>query len=284
MKKIKDFIILLFGFFTFLFFILFKKQGTGKFYIKAQDNDFLKKFLENENLNYLFKNYNFLKNDINNDFSLFSDQDYRRSKNLKGYEEKNFGKKEDENIEDQQRGLIIPIIKKVIENNEISNLIEIGCTNGDLIAYLSNLHADKNFTGIDFRTDVAKENHKSKNLNFISDYALNYLSSESIKKTDVIFSTSTFGLFTPKEIEKYFQVLKSKTKFIILSDPTWHGVHRKQFKKNSFHLERGVWFHNYKYLAEKYNFEILENEFFDYKHKKSLRTDIVINQIILKKI
>ena len=45
-----------------------------------------------------------------------------------------------------------------------------------------------------------------------------------------------------------------------------------------------MWFHNYKYLAEKYNFEILENEFFDYKHKKSLRTDIVINQIILKKI
>ena len=276
MKKINDLIILLFGFFILIFFIVFKKQGTGKFYIKAQDSDVLKKFLKNPSLNFLFKNYSLLGNNVSKDFSSVSES-YKKLK-------LSFGKDISKNVEDQQKGLIIPIIKKVIENNEISNIIEIGTGNGDLIANLSNSYANKNFIGIDFLTDAAKENHKLKNLSFTSSYALDYLSNGSIKKIDLIFACSTFLFFTPKEIEKYFQVLQSKTKFIIISDPTWHSVYRQQFKINSYHLEGGLWFHNYKYLAEKYNFEILENKFFHYEHQTSLRPDIMQNQIILKKL
>tara|TARA_B100000989_G_C19507882_1_gene457370 strand:- start:859 stop:1716 length:858 start_codon:yes stop_codon:yes gene_type:complete len=283
MKKIEDFLILLFGFFTFLFFILFKKQGTGKFYIATQNNKFLKKFLDNKNLNYLFENYNHQKKTLNSQFSSFS-KAYKEDTNFtEDIYNKHYRKNESDNLENQQRGLIIPLIKKITENNKIKNLIEIGCGNGDLISYFSDLYADKNFTGIDFNTDIAKQNHKSKNLNFISDYALNYLIDNDVKNIDIIFSTSTFIFFTPNEIEKYLQTFNSRAKFIIISDPTWHGVHNKKFKKNSLHLETGVWFHNYQNLANKYNFEILENNFFNYKHKLSKRPDIVINQIILKK-
>ena len=279
MNKIKKFIILIFGFITLLFFIVFKKQGAGKFYIRAQEGGFLRKFLELEVLNFLFENYNYYKKTKNSDFSSFA-KSYKKDYASKAYFKKNYGQDQSNNIEDQQRGLIIPKIKKIIENHKISNFLEIGSANGDLTAHLADLYPDKYFSGIDFNSDVAKENHKSSNLNFISDYALDYLKNDNTRKIDLIFSTSTFVHFTPNEIEKYFQVLNSKVKFIIISDPTFYNVHNKKIKKNSDHLELGVWFHDYRYYCEKYNFKIIENNFFNYKHKVSTRPDIVMNHLV----
>jgi hypothetical protein len=57
---------------------------------------------------------------------------------------------------------------------------------------------------------------------------------------------------------------------------------KKKQDKKFYHLEDGVWFYNYYYYFEKYNFDVLNYKFFHYKNPTSPRPDININLIIAK--
>ena len=283
MKKLNEFIILVVGFVVLLFYITFKRQGSGKFYIKAQENKLLNNFLKSKVLNYLFMNFNILENNINKEFSDASSE-YKNNPTLKGYGNFDVGLEEDINIEKQQRGLIVPKIKKLFQNNKIKNVVEIGTGNGDVIAYFAKENNDKLFTGIDFNTDTAKKKHVLNNLSFVSNYSLDHFLNLKDDNIDLVFASSTFIFFLPKEIKKYLQILAKKCKFIITSDPAWYGITKKKHIKNSYHLEMGAWFHNYYYYYENSNFEIIDYDSFHYKHKISPRPDIYIDIITAKNL
>ncbi len=283
MKKLKELVNLIVGFLILLFFIIFKKQGSGKFYIKAQDNKLLNNFLKSKILGQLFKNFRYLEKNIDKEISENSII-YKNDPSLRKYGDSDCGQTEDVNIEKQQRGLVVPIIRDIFKKNEIQTVVEIGTGNGDVVAHLAKEYNEKKFIGIDFNTGTAKKKHDLKNLNFISDYALDYFLKFKDTKIDLVFASSTFIFFLPKEMEKYLKAFSEKCKFVIISDPTWNGVHKKKLIKNTYHLEEGVFFHNHKYYFETFNFNILANNFTHYKHETSSRPDIYINNVIAKNL
>ncbi len=281
MKNLKELINLIVGFIVLIFFIIFKKQGSGKFYLKAQDSKLLNNFLKSKILSQLFKNFRYLEENIDKEFSKNS-MIYKNDPSLRKYGDSECGQSEDINIEKQQRGLVVPIIREVFKKNEIKTIVEIGTGNGDVVAHLAKEYSEKKFIGIDFNTETAKKKHSLNNLDFISDYALDYFLKVKDTKIDLVFATSTFIFFLPKEIEKYLKVLAEKCKFVIISDPTWNGVHKRKLILNTYHLEEGVFFHNHKYYFESFNFHILDNNFNHYKHETSPRPDIFVNTVIAK--
>ena len=280
MEKFKNLLTIVYGFIILLFYIIFKKQGAGKFYLKSQDSKLLKSFLKSKILNFLFLNFNYYEKNINENFSEESQNYMNNSSVLKVYTDSNFGSNESIKIEDQQRGFGIPVIRNILKNDEIKNIIEIGTGNGDLINLFANEFKNKKFTGLEFNIDNANKKHKSANLNFVSGYALNLLQKTDIDVIDLVFSTSTFIFFTPKELEEYIKIFSKKCKYIVIIDPTWFGVHKKKYFKKTYHLEKGVFFHDYNHYLK--NFTLIENKFHRYKHKLSLRPDIYINVVVAK--
>lgn len=280
--KFKELVFIIYGFIIFLFYITCKRNGTGKFYLRCQENSILKKFINNKNLNFLFLNQNFLNE---NKKKLFSDHVllYKKSKNLLGYADYNFGENESKDILKQQRGLIIKTVNEYIDENKINTVFEIGTGNGDVINYLAEKSRSTKFFGLDFNVETANKKHSQENLDFVECYALEYLD-KITAHNNILFASSTFIFFTPKEIEKYFKIFKKKIKYLILYEPSWSDVYKIKNKNSYYHLENSVFFHNYNYLSKKHNFEIIENSFFSYEHVGSSRKDIYINRVILKNI
>jgi SAM-dependent methyltransferase len=279
-KKIKEFFIIIVGFIVLLFYIVFKKQGSGKFYIKAQEDNLLNKFIKSKILNFLFSNFKYYESNIIKEISDEAMLYRENTQTLKKYTAHDYGQRESIELEEQKRGLGIPLIKNLLKNDKIKNVMEIGTGNGDLISFIAKEYSNKYFTGIDFNVETAKEKHKLDNLNFIHDYALNHLNKADVDNIDLIFADSTFIYFTPKELIKYVKIFLKKCKFIIITDPTWYGIHKKKFIKDTYHLEGGVFFHNYNHYLK--DFDILQNKFLKYKHKISPRPDIYINIILAK--
>ena len=98
MKKLKELVNLIVGFLILLFFIIFKKQGSGKFYIKAQDNKLLNNFLKSKILGQLFKNFRYLEKNIDKEISENSII-YKNDPSLRKYGDSDCGQTEDVNIE-----------------------------------------------------------------------------------------------------------------------------------------------------------------------------------------
>lgn len=283
-QKLKEFFTIFFGFLVLLFYVVFKKQGTGKFYIKAQEesgwSEILNRFLKSKTLNFLFSNFKYYERNITKEISDESKSYRENSQILQKYTTQDYGQSESKKLEEQQRGFGIYLIKDLLKNDKIKNVIEIGTGNGDLISFFAKDYSNKYFTGIDFNVETATEKHQLDNLNFISDYALNYLNKSDVKNIDLIFASSVFIFFTPIELTKYIKIFSKKCKYIIITEPTWHGVHKKKLINHTYHLEGGVFFHNYNHYFK--DFDIIQNKYVKYKHKSSPRPDIYINIIFAK--
>ena len=93
---------------------------------------------------------------------------------------------------------------------------------------------------------------------------------------ELVFSSSTWVIFTPSELDNYLQSLKEiRCKDIFISEPTWSTNY--QFNEDnveSFHLEEAIWMHNWPAYFKKNNYEIKTFEVFPYKHPISPRPDI----------
>lgn len=201
---------------------------------------------------------------------------------LSGYgeEEWKFGGKD---LKDQQRGLILPIIEASIQEEESKNddssiIVEIGTGNGDISSYLAKKYSAQTFTGIDFSVATAQRKHGHiKNLTFMKGYALDILENHSIQG-DIVFASSTFILFTPKELKSYIALIKQNGfSQIILNEPTWGGyIQNNNDDVVSKHLEKFCWHHNYCGYLKEAGYVIKDFNYFHYNHPISTRPDIFV--------
>lgn len=169
------------GLFLLMWLIIKNKstyKGRNAFYRLVQDErDSLKKnlaiaFLDNTVLNSLFSDYQFLRNNLNREnMSSAVIEQYQSDDYLKGFGDWEY-KKGGASLQEQQRGLILPLLKDCLLNIQGKIVAEIGTGNGDVLAYLAKEYPRNNYIGIDFSVKVATQKHNAENVKFIKGYAL----------------------------------------------------------------------------------------------------------------
>ncbi len=295
LRDIKHLSYILFGFILFIFYSIFNKRkgerlysGYVKFYatVQSETDGLLKKvavnFFENP-IGYMVRDYFYLKANIGRDkLSTGTIQEYS-DESLLGYGAVNYAEVKEAGapLEKQQRGLMIPILKQCLSENPggLKTVVEIGCGNGDVIQFLAEQHPNYVFCGVDFfiKNATLKHNHQ-KNLSFVKGYALDLLEAGQLKG-DIVFGSSTFCVFTPKELERYLKAIYSAGfSEVILSEPIWGGyVQTNDMHVISKHVGGSVWFHNYCGYLRQAKFDIKQFDFFHYKQNKSVRPDIFVS-------
>lgn len=178
---------------------------------------------------------------------------------------------------DQQRGLVIPMVEEAIASDKPKRVIEIGTGNGDVIAYLSAKYPDVEFVGIDLSVVVAIEKHgvANSNLSFKKGYALDLLN-EGLSG-DVVFGTSTFVAFSPKELEAYLDTISQASR-IVISDPvTFGNTHTRDLTPRSRHMDTYMWWHNYfGYLSDAgWTIDTFETVGFEYSHNRNAKVVLI---------
>jgi hypothetical protein len=151
---------------------------------------------------------------------------------------------DDKPMLEQERGLIVPLVENAIASDHPSTVLEIGTANGDVIAHLAKCYPSINFIGIDLTVAIAQLKHSRSNLRFIKGYALDILRGNEVA-ADLVYASSTFFAFTPKELSAYLTALASARR-VILSDPvTFGNVHKRDVQPKSRHMDLYGWWHNY---------------------------------------
>ena len=170
---------------------------------------------------------------------------YYSDDSLHGFADEDFAARADgKPLLEQQRGLIIPLVERAIEKDKPTTVVEIGAANGDVLAYLSAKYPKIEFIGIDLSVVVAQKKYGSVNSNmrFMKGYALDLLPG---LKPDIVFGTSTFVVFAPKELGHYLDALQACNR-IIISDPVTMGnKHTADPEPKSRHMDLYMWWHNY---------------------------------------
>ena len=257
--------------------------GRQKVYQKLlddSDNSIIKKALHA----YINDDFRIYRECIRDDYKFYQTHKTkaRISRKVLGDSLKSYGKLiyEDggETFEEQQRGLILRFLKPFLDENSTSlNICEIGADNGDVIAHLAKTYPSKTCAGIDFSVDSARILHGDvKNLEFFEGYALEMFQNGTVKP-DVVYGSSTFMFFTPKELQAYLKTLRDGgCKNIFISEPVWGGYKpSEKLGTYSRHMEDIVWFHNYFGYMKDAGYNIEKYEGFDYKHPHSEREDIL---------
>lgn len=236
-------------------------KGRNKFYKVAQqdNNTFAKKIaisLLQSPIANLFLDYQYMMNNLNRDrLSNLIIEQYINVTTGSGYYDIGYNKGGGDTLEKQQRGLILPILIKAIEdgsinNNKILKIIEIGTGNGDILADLSAKFPVHQFIGIEFNITNAELKYGTiSNISFKGAYALDLLVNGQLNG-DIVFASSTFCVFCPKELKRYFEQFKiAGFAQIILNEPSWGGYIQTDGSNNepsiSKHMEGAVWYHNY---------------------------------------
>jgi hypothetical protein len=179
-------------------------------------------------------------------------------------------------LAEQQRGLILPLIEKALDVPK--TVIEVGTGNGDVIAYLAERFPSSRFIGIDFSVKTAAAKHQRPNLSFVAGYALDVLDGIA---ADILFASSTFVVFPPKEFAAY---LAKAPREIILSEPTWGGFEqRNDSAAISHHMEGACWFHNWAGYLRAAGYEIVSFDCMPYRHPASSRPDLTVTLIHSRK-
>lgn len=288
LKKIIQYLVVPLGF--LLWFILLVTRGAYKgsniFYrnaLSGKKNIFAalaRSFLESP-LAKVFTNYDFYKKNKNN--QRLSDRVIRTygSESLDTYGDLDF-KKGSDKIEEQQRGLVLPLLESCLKSySSPGTVVEIGTGNGDVSAQLSESFPNMNYVGIDFFTKNAQIKHgDKKNLTFVKGYALDLFDTKQVKG-DVVFASSSFTCFTPEELANYCRLFRENgVADIILSEPCWAGhVQKNNTEAVSYHMDGDDWFHNYCGYLRKFGYAINDFKFFTYKHPLSKRPDLRVSLI-----
>ncbi len=193
----------------------------------------------------LFRNYWMLQSDVDRDsLSDLSKASYSDDE-LHGFASKDFWRGGGRPLEEQQRGLILPVVEGVIADRHPGRVLEIGTGNGDISAWFAKRHDDVHFTGIDFSVKHAAELHSANNLTFLKGYALDLLEAGQVKG-DLLFASSTFVLFTPAELRRYLRaIVAAGFTDICLSEPTFRYDQFNDGRAFSHHIDNAMWFHNY---------------------------------------
>lgn len=293
-RKLKNIFFLIYGF--ILYFLLGLKNkslylGEREFFRISQDdkNSFAKKSiitLLEFHAGYVYNNYRLWKENKDRERGSSIIGECYSDDSLSGYGDVDYTRSGVDNLEQQQRGLILPFMDKALSKTRGKVIVEIGTGNGDILAYLRQKYPDNIYVGVDFSVKNAQIKYGNiKNISFIKGYAFELLEQGKIKG-DIVFGSSTFCLFLPKELKSYFSLFKTNGfKQIILNEPTWGGYHQENNGVIiSKHIEGGCWYHNWCGYLRQATYEISDFSHFHYKHPTSPRPDIYISLIIAKSI
>ena len=177
---------------------------------------------------------------------------------------------------DQMRSIIVPYVEEAIQEagKTPTTVVEIGTGNGDVIAYLAEKYSNHKFIGVDLSVKVATEKHRLPNASFVDGYALDLFHRGAVVG-DIVFSTSTFTVFPPKELENYIDMLKcAGVKTVLLADPlTRRFTVRLQEAAFSRHMAKGMWGHHYAGYFRERGFRIRHFEIVAYT-KHAIRAKI----------
>ncbi len=181
-------------------------------------------------------------------------------------------------FEEQQRSQILPTLHNLLKKLGDGKIVcEIGCGNGDVVAFLAERYPQLQFVGVDFSIKNAENKHKLSNLTFSKGYAFELLESKTLQP-DVIFTSSTSCIFNPKELDSYIRIFKENdVSDIVINEPMWGDF---EFSENSdvksYHLEGAIWKHNYESYFVEHGYIEAQTETRDFKHPLSSRVDIKI--------
>lgn len=117
--------------------------------------------------------------------------------------------------------MIVPLIEKILASGEIRTVSEIGTGNGDVLSHLAQTYPSIRFVGADLSVANAQRKHHMSNLEFVAGYPLDLLRSGSLGG-DLVFGSSTFVVYAPKELEAYPNALAA-AHHILISDPVTFG-------------------------------------------------------------
>ena len=190
---------------------------------------------------------------------------YYGDDSLHGYGDAEFTRADGKPLVDQQRGLVIPLVAAAVERDRPKLVLEIGTGNGDVVAHLAALYPAVQFVGCDLSVKNAAGKHRVPNLSFVKGYALDLLQDRTLSP-DMVFASSTFCVFTPKELQAYLDAMRGVGRLIV-SDPVNFGnVHTRDARPRSRHMDQYMWWHNYfGYLAAAgFRIEHFETRRFDY--------------------
>lgn len=289
LKDFKDLTHFTSGLFLIFFYFVFafKKErlyyACSKIYAKAQEEKgFLKQiaigFFENQIAEKFRDYYIFKSNKEKDSLSTVAIEEYS-TEDLCGYGSLDFAEIHENNapLLLQQRSLIIPQLSNIIK--EYKTVVELGTANGDVLAYLAQNFPMSSFVGVDFLTGNAQKKWRLNNLSFINGYPLELLEAGKLKG-DIIFGSSTFCIFTPLELKRYFKAIKAAGfKHILLNEPSL-GEHRQKDNGTfSRHCTDSIWFHNWSGYLKESGFQIKDMYSFHYKHNKSKRPDITMTLV-----
>ncbi len=176
----------------------------------------------------------------------------------------------------QQRGLIIPLIEQAIASDAPKTILEIGCGNGDVLAHLARAHPSFQFIGVDLSVaNAVRKHHNIPNLRFQKGYALDLLRQGAVT-ADIVFGSSTFCVFAPKELQAYLAAL-TDTRRIIVSDPvTFGNTHDRDPKPKSRHMDLYMWWHNYFGYLESFGWTVLHHETVTYAYSHNPSAHVVL--------
>jgi len=137
-------------------------------------------------------------------------------------------------------------------------------------------HPNIEFAGIDLSVVNAQQKHGNvSNLTFKKGYALDLL--RDGLSADLVFASSTFCIFAPKEMQAYIDVLQS-AKRIIISDPVTNGYsHSRDPVSKSRHMDLYMWWHNYfGYLMNaNWTIEKMETVGYSYTHNSNAKVVLI---------
>lgn len=180
---------------------------------------------------------------------------------------------------DQMRGIVVPYLEKEMRAENVKSILEIGSGDGQLLHELAVKHPSKKFVGVDLNSDYAKENFSAENCTFQSGYALDTLSSSYKDQYDIIFASSTFVVFTPKELEAYLSVIKDiGVSKVILVDPITRKYSPEKYPNTSLHMAHGMWGHDYNYYFDKISWN---SRRFLFKYEKHRKREEVYFQVVV---
>lgn len=174
---------------------------------------------------------------------------YYSDDSLHGYGDAEFTRADGKALVDQQRGLVIPLVAAAVERDRPKLVLEIGTGNGDVVAHLAALRPSAQFVGCDLSVTNAAAKHRLPNLSFVKGYALDLLREGRIAP-DAVFASSTFCVFTPKELQAYLDAMRGVRRLIVSDPVTFGNVHTRDARPRSRHMDQYMWWHNYfGYLA-----------------------------------
>ncbi len=152
-----------------------------------------------------------------------------------------------------------------VRQQNLKNLVEIGCGNGDVLRYMANiLNQDiESFIGLDLSSEQIKVNNSdntNRKIRFIHADALEWINSWD--RNDTLFMThrGVLEYFTEEMVDLLFHYLSRKHNSILLIEPIDHAADLDRQTSSYVFGQEYSFSHNYPELLKSSTFRILHLE------------------------